>query len=143
MASAPSATAGSTSRCATRSRSSTPTAASPRRAAAPPSTSSSPPTPTSPGEWQSYTIAFRQPRWNGDKKTENARISVVHNGVVVHDNVDVPRKTGHGQKEAPGPGPLRLQHHGNPVVFRNIWLLPLAPNADPEGTLKTLVTPVP
>ncbi len=95
------------------------------------------------GEWQSYTIAFRQPRWDGDKKTESARISVIHNGVLVHDDVHVPNKTGHGRKEGPEPGPLQLQNHGNPVVFRNVWLLPLAPDADPKATLKTLVTPVP
>jgi len=78
-----------------------------------------------PGEWQSYDITFRAPRWEGDKKVENARITVVHNGVVIHDNVDVPRKTGHGQKEAPAPGPLHLQNHGAKVTYRNIWLLPL------------------
>lgn len=80
------------------------------------------------GEWQSYTITFRQPRWEGAKKTANARITVVHNGVKVHDDVEVPNKTGHGKKEGPEPGPLRLQHHGNPVVFRNVWLLPLEPD---------------
>ena len=81
------------------------------------------------GEWQSYTITFRQPRWDGTKKTENARITVVHNGVKVHDNAEVPNKTGHGRKEDPEPGPLQLQNHGNPVVFRNIWLLPVEPDA--------------
>jgi len=95
------------------------------------------------GEWQSYTIAFRQPRWDGDKKTENARITVVHNGVKVQDNVEVPNKTGHGQKEEPAPGPLRLQNHGNPVVFRNVWLLPLGPDDDPAAKLKALLAPQP
>ena len=94
-------------------------------------------------EWQSYTIAFRQPRWDADKKTEDARISVVHNGAKVHDNVQVPRKTGHGKKESPEPGPIRLQHHGNPVVFRNIWLLPLGPDDDPAAKLKAVLTPQP
>ncbi len=78
-----------------------------------------------PGEWQTYDITFRAPRWDGDKKTANARISVVHNGVKVHDNVEVPRKTGAGKPEGPEPGPLFLQNHGNKVFFRNIWLVPL------------------
>ncbi len=78
-----------------------------------------------PGEWQTYDITFRAPRWDGAKKTENARITVVHNGVKVHDSVDVPRKTGAGKAEGPEPGPLCLQDHRNKVFFRNIWLLPL------------------
>ena len=82
-----------------------------------------------PGEWQTYDITFRAPRWDGEKKTENARISVVHNGVKVHDNVEVPRKTGSGKPEGPEPGPLFLQNHGNKVFFRNIWLLPLKEDA--------------
>ena len=79
------------------------------------------------GEWQSYHITFRAPRWDGDKKIENARISLVFNGVKVHDSVEVPRKTGSGRPESPQQGPIYLQHHGNKVVFRNIWLLPLKP----------------
>jgi hypothetical protein len=82
-----------------------------------------------PGEWQTYDITFRAPRWDGEKKTENARISVVHNGVKVQDNVEVPRKTGAGKPEGPEPGPLYLQSHGNKVYFRNVWLLPLKQEA--------------
>jgi len=78
-----------------------------------------------PGRWQSYDITFRAPRWDGAKKVANARISVVHNGVKIHDDVEVTRKTGHGKPEGPGPAPLYLQNHGNKVYFRNIWLLPL------------------
>ncbi|HUT34867.1 MAG TPA: DUF1080 domain-containing protein [Planctomycetota bacterium] len=79
-----------------------------------------------PGEWQTYDITFRAPRWDDQKKkAENARISVVHNGVRIHDNVEVPNKTGHGKPEGPEPGPLCLQDHRNKVCFRNIWLLPL------------------
>ncbi len=80
-----------------------------------------------PGEWQTYDITFRAPRWDGEKKTANARISVVHNGVKVHDDVEVPARTGAGKPEGPEPGPLYLQNHGNKVLFRNIWLLPLKP----------------
>lgn len=77
-----------------------------------------------PRQWQTYLIRFQAPRWDGDKKTQSARITVYHNAVKVHDDVEVPRKTGHGQKEGPAPGPIHLQHHGNRVLFRNIWLLP-------------------
>ncbi len=78
-----------------------------------------------PGKWQSYDITFHAPRWDGNKKIENARITVIHNGIKVHDNVEVPNKTGHGQPEGPRPRPLYLQYHGNVVYFRNVWLLPL------------------
>jgi hypothetical protein len=86
-----------------------------------------------PGEWQTYDITFRAPRWDGEKKTENARISVVHNGVKVQDNVEVPRKTGAGKPEGPEPGPLYLQSHGDKVFFRNVWLLPLKDAAGPKA----------
>ncbi len=76
-----------------------------------------------PGQWQTYDITFTAPRWEGNRKIKSARISVVHNGVKIHDDVEVTRKTGHGQKEGPQPGPLHLQHHGNRVLFRNIWIL--------------------
>lgn len=79
-----------------------------------------------PGEWQTYDITFRAPRWDADKKkTQNARITVVHNGVKIHDNVEVPNKTGAGKPEGPEPGPLYLQNHGNKVFYRNVWLQPL------------------
>ena len=82
-----------------------------------------------PNQWQSYDITFHAPRWDGKKKIKDARITVVHNGVKVHDDVEVPRKTGHGRKEEPSPGPIHLQHHGAKVVFRNIWILPLDQDA--------------
>jgi len=81
-----------------------------------------------PGEWQTYHITFRAPRWEGKKKIRNARISVIHNGVLIHDNVEVPNKTGSGRREGPEPGPLYLQYHGNKVLFRNVWILPLKPD---------------
>jgi len=79
------------------------------------------------GQWQTFDIVFRQPRWKGNQKTANARISVTHNGKKIHDDVEVPRKTGHGQAEGPQPGPLHFQNHGNKIHFRNVWLLPLGP----------------
>jgi len=78
-----------------------------------------------PGKWQSYDITFHAPRWRGNKKIKNARISVIHNGIKVHDDVEVPNKTGHGKPEGPEPRPLYLQYHSSVVHFRNIWLLPL------------------
>jgi hypothetical protein len=80
---------------------------------------------TKPGEWQSYDITFYAARYEGQKKLKNARISLVHNGVLVHDDVEVPNKTGAGQPEGPEPGPILLQEHGNVVSFRNIWIVPL------------------
>lgn len=77
------------------------------------------------GAWQSFHIVFRAARWDGDQKTEDARITVLHNGRLVHDDVAMPRKTGAGQQEGPAPGPIKLQGHHNEVRFRNVWIQPL------------------
>ncbi|NOX53586.1 MAG: DUF1080 domain-containing protein [Planctomycetes bacterium] len=74
--------------------------------------------------WQTYDIDFRAPRFDSSgHKIQNARITVRHNGVIIHDNVEVVAKTGHGSPEGPTPLPIKLQDHGNPVVFRNIWIV--------------------
>ncbi len=78
-----------------------------------------------PGQWQSYDIKFRAARFDGDKKVEDARITLYHNGVLVHDDVAIPNKTGAGRPEGPEPRPIRLQDHDNAVRFRNIWIVPL------------------
>ena len=76
-----------------------------------------------PGEWQSYDIDFRSARFEDRKKIKNALISVRHNGVLVHNQIEVPNQTGYGRKEGPESGPIHLQNHGAPVVFRNIWII--------------------
>ncbi len=74
--------------------------------------------------WQTYDIDFTAATYDGDKKTKPARITVKHNGVTIHDNVEIPRTTRAAPvKDTPEPGHLHLQNHGNPVRFRNIWIV--------------------
>lgn len=77
-----------------------------------------------PGEWQTYDIVFRAPRFDDlGNKVGNASITVLHNGVLIHDSAEVPSPTGAApNRESPGAGPIYLQDHGNPVRFRNIWV---------------------
>lgn len=77
-----------------------------------------------PLSWQTYDIRFTAARFDdAGNKVANARITVWHNGVAVHHNVAVTRKTGSGAPEGPEPLPIKLQDHHNPVVFRNIWIV--------------------
>ncbi|MHC4742703.1 MAG: DUF6807 family protein [Planctomycetota bacterium] len=78
-----------------------------------------------PGQWQSYDIIFRAAKFRGDKKKKDARITVWHNGVMIHDDFEILNKTGAGNEEGPDPGPILLQDHENKVKFRNIWIVPL------------------
>jgi hypothetical protein len=74
--------------------------------------------------WQTYDIDFTNAVREGDKKVSNARITVKLNGVPVHDKVEIPGKTGGARDDPEGtPGPLQLQGHGNPLQFRNIWVV--------------------
>ncbi|MCA9263508.1 MAG: DUF1080 domain-containing protein [Planctomycetales bacterium] len=86
-----------------------------------------------PLQWQTYDIEFRAPRFDeAGKKVQNAHISVRHNGVFVHYDIDIERKTGAGQPEGPRPLPIKLQDHGDPVVYRNVWIIPLGSDAAPS-----------
>ena len=74
--------------------------------------------------WQTYDIVFTAPRWASDgSKLRHAHITAWHNGVKIHDDVEIPNKTGAGKEEAPTLLPIRLQDHDNPVRFRNIWIV--------------------
>ena len=86
-----------------------------------------------PGEWQTYEITFHRPKFNEKGEVVRpAKFHVVHNGHVIQDNVILSGGTGwagphaateykaHGDK-----GPLQMQDHGNPVRFRNIWVVPI------------------
>lgn len=76
--------------------------------------------------WQTYDIDFTAARFDPDgKKLANARMTVRLNGVVVHDDVEVPKSTvASPLPEGRDPGPVYLQDHGNPVRYRNVWVLP-------------------
>jgi hypothetical protein len=80
-----------------------------------------------PTVWQSYDIEFHAPKCENGKKLEPARMTVFHNGVKIHDDVKINvdnTRAGLGGDPCQ-PGPIMLQDHGNPVQFRNVWLLPL------------------
>ncbi len=81
---------------------------------------------TAPETWQTYDITFRAARYDASgEKTEDARITVVWNGVTVHDDVAVDGPTGGGAAEDPTAGAIRLQDHGSKIRYRNVWVEPL------------------
>ncbi len=74
--------------------------------------------------WQSYDIDFTAAKFDGEgKKTQNALITVKHNDVLIHDKVEISGPTGGGKKEDTTGGAIQLQGHGNPVFYRNVWLV--------------------
>jgi hypothetical protein len=83
-----------------------------------------------PGEWQTYDIVFEAPRWDAEGKlVKKAYITLLHNGVVVHNRREVIGNTGHrtvgNYNKKQETGPIELYEHGNPVRFRNIWIRPI------------------
>lgn len=80
-----------------------------------------------PGQWQTYDIVFRRPRFAADGSLRRpARVTVMHNGVLVQDNVVLTGPTGHHERppyEAHTDRlPISLQDHDHPVRFRNVWV---------------------
>ena len=80
-----------------------------------------------PLEWQTFDITYIKPQFDSQgNKVEDAEITVVHNDIVIHDRVKLPKVTGGAlDGDESQPGGLMLQDHGNPVEFRNIWIVPL------------------
>ena len=79
-------------------------------------------------EWQSYDIIHRSARVDEEGQVvEPARATVLHNGIVIHNNVELKDKAREARE-----GPLMLQDHGDPVQYRNIWLLHLPETGSDE-----------
>ena len=77
--------------------------------------------------WQTYDIDFTAAKHDDSgKKVKNAVITVKHNGVLIHDHAEIKGSTGGGKKEDPSGGAIQLQGHGNPVFYRNVWIVPKA-----------------
>lgn len=80
------------------------------------------------GEWQTYDIFFRAPRFDADNKlTEKARVTVYQNGTLIHEDAEIKGPTGIHYEQYKGEvpkGPLVLQGDHDTVQFRNVWLLP-------------------
>jgi hypothetical protein len=74
--------------------------------------------------WQTYDIEFTPAEFADGKKTKPARATIFHNGVKIHDNVEMKGPTGGGQAETKDPGPFQLQDHGDPLIYRNVWVVP-------------------
>ena len=77
-----------------------------------------------PLSWQTYDMEFTAAKYNSDgEKIKNARATIKHNGVVIHDDLELTHGTPGYHAEGPEPDSLFLQDHGNPVAFRNIWVI--------------------
>ena len=78
------------------------------------------------GQWQTYDITFHAPVMEGKEVKKRPRITVVHNGVTVHDDIEIPHATGNARPRGDtSKGPIVLQDHKSPARYRNIWLVEL------------------
>lgn len=81
-----------------------------------------------PLSWQTYDIEYTAAKYNEQgQRIANPRVSVRHNGVLIHNQVELPgdrSTTAAPLPPGPEPGPIFLQNHGNPVRYRNIWVVP-------------------
>ncbi len=100
-----------------------------------------------PGEYQTYDIVFRRPIYKDGKVVDPGYVTVFVNGVLTQDHFPLEGGTGHMGRSHPGPfpekGPLKLQDHGNPVRYRNIWYRELPPRiveGSTDGYLSTEAT---
>ncbi len=82
-----------------------------------------------PGQWQTYDVIWTAPTFNGDGSLKTpARVTALHNGVLVQNNAVLAGETlyiGKPGYKAHGPAPILLQAHGDPsppISFRNIWV---------------------
>ncbi len=76
--------------------------------------------------WQTYDVDYTAAKFKDGKLVSSPRMTVRHNGVVVHDDVELPgnrNTTAAPSKPGPEAGPVYLQNHGNPVRYRNIWVV--------------------
>ncbi len=73
--------------------------------------------------WQTYDIDFKAARWEDGEKVDNARVTIQHNGIVIHKDLELNKGTPGKYAEEEGPGCLYLQGHGNQVMYRNIWVV--------------------
>lgn len=74
--------------------------------------------------WQTFDVDFTAAAYDDDgKKVKNARMTIRHNGILIHDDLELPHHTPGRHGEAPTPDGVFLQNHGNPVMFRNIWVV--------------------
>jgi Domain of Unknown Function (DUF1080) len=97
-----------------------------------------------PGEYQTYDIVFRRPIYKDGKAMDPGYVTVFLNGALVQDHTMLEGPTGHRTRSTPcsfpDVGPLKLQDHGNPVRYRNIWYRPLPKRAIEGGTDGYLTT---
>jgi hypothetical protein len=92
-----------------------------------------------PGEWQSYDIIYRRPVAKNGKVVDQGTMTVLMNGVVVQDGTPLEGGGGHRSRSNPArvfpeKGHIKIQDHGNPVRFRNIWVRALRPRPIDGGT---------